>query len=180
MSRSTRNDEGPLFLPGVERGLQPVRGMAGIVHPIALAPLAHRVARDVELARQLVVAAGGLLDRRPYSRRGQVVVPDAYETMAGNGQLVARPGQLRGVTDALREDSGVDGLIPSRRPDFHVPGIHLHHSVNGDALARTGIDGPDSAIRIVDASARSHIGGEHHSFKMMVSAFERAATADLT
>lgn len=59
-----------LFLRRVEGGVQPVRGVAGVLHRRALSPPAEGVAAHVKLPRQLVVTARGLLDRRTNGRRG--------------------------------------------------------------------------------------------------------------
>lgn len=63
-----------LFLHHVECGLQPVHCVTSVLHGIALAPLADGVAADVELRRQLIVAAGGLLDRFADRWRGHGVL----------------------------------------------------------------------------------------------------------
>lgn len=63
-----------LFLPGVQGGLQAVHGMAAVLDRVAPAPAADRLARNVELPRQFVVAAGGFLDRRADRRRGRGVL----------------------------------------------------------------------------------------------------------
>jgi len=62
----------------------------------------------------------------------------------------------------------------SRRPDIFLPSIHLHHSVDVDALTRAGVNGPTSRVQVVDASVLPDIGADHHSFKLMVAAFQRA------
>ena len=59
-----------LFLRGVEGGLQPMGGMAAVLDGVALAPATDRVTRDVKLPRQLIIAAGGFLNRRSDRRRG--------------------------------------------------------------------------------------------------------------
>lgn len=58
------------LLPRIQGRLQAVRGVAGVQHGLALAPLAYGVARHVVLARQLVVAAAGRLQRCADRRRG--------------------------------------------------------------------------------------------------------------
>ena len=54
----------PCFLCRVQRGLQALRGVGGVLHALAPAPLADRVAAHTELPRQFIVTARGLLDRR--------------------------------------------------------------------------------------------------------------------
>ena len=65
----------------------------------------------------------------------------------------------------------------SQRPEIHLPGIHLHHSLDLPALARAGVNQAGSPVQVVDASVLTEIGPDHHSFKMMLSAHERAALA---
>jgi hypothetical protein len=62
----------------------------------------------------------------------------------------------------------------SRRPDIFLPSIHLHHSVDVQALTRAGVNEPHSKVQVVDASVLRDIGPDHHSFKLMVGGFRRA------
>jgi hypothetical protein len=130
-------------------------------------------------------ASAGLVAEALYNRAGlfagarfqsvyaQILVPDAYWLRAGAAPAV-RADVVRQATDAVRADRVWSGVETSRRPELFLPIIHLHHSVDRQALGATGIDEPGSPVRIVDASVRERIGPEHHSFRMMVSAFARA------
>jgi len=62
------------LLRRVERGLQPMRRVAAVLHGIALAPLANGVAAHTELARQFIVAARGLLNFCADRRGGRGVL----------------------------------------------------------------------------------------------------------
>lgn len=63
------------------------------------------------------------------------------------------------------------GLVKTRRPDLFLRGIHLHHSIDLDALNAAGLASDGSTVRVVDASAISRIGPEHHSFYTMARAY---------
>lgn len=133
----------------------------------------------------------GLLVEAFYSRFGifggsrlqsvyaQVRVPDAYDARREGSRLNARVANIRAATDAARDAQPFAGLRPSRRLDIHLPGIHLHHSLDPAALHRAGVDTAGSPLQVVDASALEDIGPDHHSFKMMVSAHERARLSGL-
>lgn len=62
-------------------------------------------------------------------------------------------------------------LIRTRRPDLFLRGIHLHHSINLEALNAAGFASDGSMVKVVDASAISGIGPEHHSFYTMARAY---------
>jgi hypothetical protein len=40
-----------------------------------------------------------------------------------------------------------------------------------DALKSAGVDDPTSKVQVVDASALSDVGPDHHSFSLMAKAF---------
>ena len=119
----------------------------------------------------------GLFAQAPrHSVYAQVLVRDAY-TMAGDGTTL-RPdaAAIRAATEAARAQAPFPGVRPSQRPELHIPGIHLHHSVDLEALARAGGGDPSFPVRVVDASVLTEIGPEHHSFKMMLAAHDSAAS----
>lgn len=117
----------------------------------------------------------GLFPRAPrYSVYAQVLVRDAYAV--DGTSLRADTAAIRTATDAARAQAPFPGLRPSQRPELSIPGIHLHHSVDLDALARAGVGDPAFPVRVVDASVLREIGPEHHSFKMMLAAHDGAAS----
>jgi hypothetical protein len=136
-----------------------------------------------KLARRL---SPGLLAEAVYNRFGvlaraavhsvyaQTHVADAYQLGSGAQPLQTCHATVRRATDRMRAAQPFAGLQASRRPDLALPGIHLHDSLDGEALARHGIDVPGSPVQVVDASALSDVGPEHHSFEMLVAAHERA------
>ncbi len=146
-------------------------------------PTGHLIRK---LARR---SSPGLLAEAFYNRFGrptgahlhsvyaQLQVRDAYDLAAGAARLQARTADIRRATDAARHSQPFVGLIPSKRPELALPGIHLHHSLDLDAMARLGIDEPGSPVQVVDASALSDIGPEHHSFEMLVAAHQRGRFA---
>lgn len=109
-----------------------------------------------------------------YTVYAQVLVNDAYALQSGTELLRVRPDAIRSPTEAARRNHPFDHLTPSGRPEIYIPGIHLHHSVDLEALARVGLNEPASPVQIVDASVLSDIGPDHHTFKMLLAARARA------
>jgi hypothetical protein len=134
-------------------------------------------------------ASAGLLAEAFYNRFGlfpggsmhsvyaQVVAPDAYSLGSNERLLHVRPDSLRAATDRARANQPYKGLVASRLADAHIPGIHLHHSLEHAGLLRVGVDADGSPVQVVDASTLENIGPDHHSFKMMLSAFDRVQAA---
>ena len=87
----------------MECGLQPVRGVAGVMHAVALAPAPDRLAAHAVLASQLVLTGRGLLDGRTHGRRGGgvLVQGDQQATPPGRMILPARPAAPRGPSAGL-------------------------------------------------------------------------------
>lgn len=119
----------------------------------------------------------GLFPTAPrHSIYAQVLVRDAY-TIGGDGTLLqANDAAIRAATDAARAQAPFAGMRPSLRPELSIPGIHLHHSVDLEALARAGLGDASFPVRVIDASVLREIGPEHHSFKMMLAAHDGAAS----
>jgi hypothetical protein len=116
---------------------------------------------------------------RMHSVYAQTPAIDAYELcLAGADGALLRPvdGRIRSATDAARAAQPFANLRMSQRPELAIPGIHLHHTLDLNALAQAGINTPDSPVQVVDASVLTNIGPDHHSFKMMLSAHARAAS----
>jgi hypothetical protein len=136
-------------------------------------------------------ASPGLLTEAFYNRFGlfpgapmhsvyaQVVAQDAYSYGSGERLVQARPEAIRAATDAARASQPFQDLVASRLPDAHIPGIHLHHSIERAKLIEMGIDQDDATVQVVDASTLKDIGPDHHSFKMMLRAFDRVQRAHL-
>jgi len=112
-----------------------------------------------------------------YSIYAQVLVRDAYAIGPDGVQLSAQTAAIRAATGRARELAPFPGVRISKRPELSIPGIHLHHSVDLDALARAGVGGPVSPVQVVDASVLREIGPEHHTFKMMLVARDSAKQA---
>ena len=133
-------------------------------------------------------ASPGLLVEAFYNRFGlfaaapthsvyaQTLARDAYNLLPGPGPslLQARTEQIRRATDAARGAQPFAGLRHSRRPELHLPGIHLHHSLDLPELVRAGVNSADSPVQVVDASVLADVGPDHHSFKMLIAAQQRA------
>lgn len=144
------------------------------------------------VARIMRRMSPGLLAEALYNRAGlfpsaeiqslyaQTPVPDAYVLGSGALPLQVRMDAIAGAMTRAREQAPFDGLLQSRRHEFYIPGIHLHHSVHVPAVQALGINQPDSPIQIVDASVIEDIGPEHHSFKLMLLARDRARGSGAT
>jgi hypothetical protein len=118
----------------------------------------------------------GLFPAAPrHSVYAQVLVRDAYRTGGDGTVLTADTAAIRAASDAARAQAPFPGMRPSQRPELSIPGIHLHHSVDTEALARAGVGEAGFPVQVVDASVLREIGPEHHSFKMMLAAHDGAA-----
>jgi hypothetical protein len=111
---------------------------------------------------------------RVQSVYAQVHVPDAHQFRSDRGQVSARRDIILAAVDAVRARPPWVNMRPSNRPDIFIPSAHLHHSVDMDGLKAAGVGDLTSRVQVVDASVLSDIGPDHHSFRLMVSAFERA------
>lgn len=136
-----------------------------------------RGASPALVAEALYNRAGLFSSARVQSVYAQIVVADAHWLRDGDAPLEARLDVIKAATDAVRASSPVwPNLLPSRRPEMFIPVIHLHHSVDLNALHAAGPNTRASPVQVVDASVYEHIGPEHHSFKLMLAAFVRART----
>lgn len=95
---------------------------------------------------------------------------DVY-TLVGTGDLVPpRVEKIRELARMAAAKLPFEGVINSRRPELYIPSIHLHASLTEAERLRFDPSG-GGAIKVVDASALSGIGPAHHSFKMMIAAY---------
>jgi hypothetical protein len=104
----------------------------------------------------------------------QVLVPDALR-LHHDARLEMREQVIHEATNAARAACPwAAQMRHSRRPKIFIPMIHLHHSVDREALKRSGVNVPDASVQVADASIHDQIGPEHHSFKLIVAAFVKA------
>ena len=155
------------------------RAVFGLPTGNALAKITRRMSPGL-LVEAFYNRFGVFGKARRHSVYAQVLVGDAYELGDGAQPLRARTEQIRAATDAARRAQPFAGLRQSQRPEIHLPGIHLHHSLDLPALARAGVNEAGSPVQVVDASVLTGIGPDHHSFKMMISAHQRARQAGTT
>lgn len=125
------------------------------------------------VAEALYNRAGLFVAAAVQSVYAQIVVPDAYRLGGPQALLEIRPEVIRAATDRVRQELQWPQLIKSQRPDLFVPGIHLHGSVHEHALTALGVNTPAARVHVLDASVRSAIGPEHHTFKVMSAAVAR-------
>ena len=155
------------------------RAVFGLPTGNALAKISRRMSPGL-LVEAFYNRFGLFGKARRHSVYAQVLVRDAYELGVGHRPLRARSEQIRAATDAARHAQPFAGLRHSQRPEIHLPGIHLHHSLDLPALARAGVNEAGSPVQVVDASVLTGIGPDHHSFKMLLCAHERARHAGAT
>ncbi len=151
------------------------RALFGLPTGNAVAKIARRASPGL-LAEAFYNRFGLLPSAGLYSAYAQVATPDAYAynyDESGTRGLSARLATIRVATDAARAQHPFRDLVASRLPEAFIPGIHLHHSLDLAALALAGINCAGSPLQIVDASVLENIGPDHHSFKMMLSAYDR-------
>jgi hypothetical protein len=148
------------------------RAVFGLPTGNAMAKIARRASPG--LLTEAFFNRFGLFPAAPlHSVYAQVVARDAYAYGSEDRPVQARLSAVRAATDAARSSQPFGGLIASRLPDAYIPGIHLHHSIERSALIEAGLDTDDSPVKVVDASTLDNIGPDHHSFKMMLAAFDR-------
>lgn len=156
----------------LDHGIE-MRAVFGLPTGSAMAKITRRMSPG--LLTEAFYNRFGLFARAPrHSVYAQVLVRDAYR-VEGTA-LRARTTAIRAATDAARGHVPFPGVRLSQRPELTIPGIHLHHTVDPDALARAGVGQPGHPVRVVDASVLREIGPEHHSFKMMLAAHDGAAS----
>ena len=155
------------------------RALFGLPTGSALAKIARRASPGL-LAEAFYNRFGLFPSAGVYSVYAQVLVPDAYEYHVEQDRPVvsARSLIIRAATDVARAHQPYKNLVASRLLDAFIPGIHLHHSLDLEALSHAGLNTAGSSLQIVDASVLEDIGPDHHSFKMMLSAYDRVKSID--
>jgi hypothetical protein len=148
------------------------RALFGLPTGNAVAKIARRASPGL-LAEAFYNRFGLFPGSQMHSVYAQVVAKDAYEFGTEPRIVIARPSAIRDATDRARREQPYDGLAPSQLPDAFIPGIHLHHSLSRATLASVGVDTADSRMKVVDASTLENIGPDHHSFKMLLAAYDR-------
>jgi hypothetical protein len=138
----------------------------------------HNILRNASMGRIAEVLynrAGLFPNARMQSVYAQITVPNAHRFRSCDAHVSVRGDVVRSFVDEVRATSmWTEHMQTSRRPDIFLPSIHLHHSVDVDALTRAGVNGPTSRVQVADASVLCDIGADHHSFKLMAAAFQRA------
>ena len=127
------------------------------------------------IAEVLYNLSGLFPNARMQSVYAQITVPDAHRFHSCDTRVSVRRDIVQSFVDDVRANSvWTQHMQTSGRSDIFLPSIHLHHSVDLDALTRAGVNEPTSRVQVVDASVLGDIGCDHHSFKLMVAAFQRA------
>jgi hypothetical protein len=154
------------------------RAVFGLPTGSALAKISKRLSPGL-LTEAFYNRFGLFGGARVHSVYAQVPVADAYELHPDTPQqpLKARLERIKAATDAVRAEQPYPTLQASRQLDIYLPGIHLHHTLHTQAMHRLGLNTPTSAVQVVDASVLENIGPDHHSFKMMLWAHQRAQSS---
>lgn len=139
----------------------------------ALAKILRRASPGL-VSEALFNKFGWFADAGLYSGYAQVCVSDAYEWSAADSVLRPRTASIQAAIATARAAHPWAQLTASRQPERYLPGIHLHGSVDEQALRRLAGEEPAASLRVVDASIYRGIGPEHHSFKIMAAAAARA------
>lgn len=105
----------------------------------------------------------------------QIRVSKGYRRLPELGGVQANEDAIDTSIREARQQLGFPELRASRYPHLYVAGIHLHGTVNRSILAAATAG---SRVQVVDASAIQDIGVEHHSFRLMVSAYSRARSSE--
>ncbi|MGY3616584.1 hypothetical protein [Bradyrhizobium sp. USDA 10063] len=138
-------------------------------------PTSSAIVRLLKTTSPGLVAEGlfnkfGLFPNSPVSSvYAQVLVDDALHFPGKDAPL--SPVDNNAALAVARLSLPWRELVKTRRPDMFLRGIHLHHSIDLDALNASGLASDESTVRVVDASAISRIGPEHHSFYTMARAY---------
>jgi hypothetical protein len=151
------------------------RAAFGLPMGSALSKIARRVSPGL-VSEALYNKFGWFAGARFYSVYAQINVPDAYARADIMPLLTPRPEVIQSAIARARAAPAWEHIVPSRSPEKYLQGIHLHGSVDRDALRRT-LGNLEGSLRVVDASAEGHVGPEHHSFKIMAAAYSRAAAS---
>lgn len=154
-----------------------LRAVFGLPTSGALVKLARHLSPGL-LAEALYNRSGLFARSRISSLYAQVAVRDAYALAQAGASPAPRVEAIRSAINAARCAQPIDGVQLSHRPDVYIPAIHLHHSLDLAALEAADVNRPSSRVQVVGASALERIGCDHHTFKMMLSASERAASIE--
>lgn len=135
-------------------------------------------ARSLGLISESVFNKFGLFPRAGrLSVYAQVRVEDAYRVSPGSSTVVPIPEALQRRIQQFRDELDWPELTKSRRGELFIPGIHLHRTLDSARLRALGVDEDQSGLSIVDPSTMDDVGSEHHTFRAMVSAYDRARRA---
>lgn len=138
------------------------------------------------VAKILRAASPGLIAEALYNRAGlfpgaavqsiyaQIIVPDAYSVNEAGG-LEPRRELIADALEVVRRHIPWPQINWSRRPEVFIRAIHLHHSLEPEALAAAGLNTHSSRVQVADASVLPDIGPDHHSFRLMLAASLHAA-----
>jgi hypothetical protein len=154
------------------------RALFGLPTGNAVAKIARRASPGL-LAEAFYNRFGLFPAAQMHSVYAQVVARDAYEFGAEPRMVIARTAVIKEATDKARDEQPFAGLTASKRTDAFIPGIHLHHSLSRTTLASVGVDTDESRLKIVDASTLENIGPDHHSFKMLLKAYDRVRSSQV-
>lgn len=147
------------------------RAVFGMPTGGAITKIAKRMSPGL-LAEALYNRFGVFRTAGTYSVYAQTRAQDAYSWIPGEVPIRANTPEIQRAAETATSLQPFAGLVPSKRMDIYIPGIHLHNSIQRNVCSELGLNNPSSPLRIVDPSMVEDIGPEHHSFKVLVSAFQ--------
>lgn len=148
------------------------RAVFGLPTSRIIAGLAGRLSPGL-LAEALYNKFGLFPVAPSYSVNYMIEAPALYRLDPDQGLLPPAADTIAGITGKAVEQAPFEGLQPTRRPELFVPGVHLHGSLTNEE--REEFAGADR-MTVVDASALTSVGPDHHSFRMMALAYQRAGS----
>jgi len=147
-------------------GLPLSRGLAGLQGRVSPGLIAEALFNKAAIGRKA----------KAYSVYYQAAVPGLY--------ALDRQSALTGPVDqdAIRvlgvraqQEAPFANLMPSHHPERYLPGIHMHGSLDTTELKDLmTLENDAHVLHVVDSSAMSVIGPEHHSFRVMARAYSMA------
>lgn len=99
---------------------------------------------------------------------------DIYQLTPAGELSGGHPAQTAAAVTRACESYPLSRLRETKRPDLMIPGIHFHDSLDDGEKRQFSQFSPSSRLKVVDASALSAIGPDHHSFKMLALAYQAA------
>lgn len=147
-------------------GLPLSRGLAGLKGRVSPGLIAEALFNKAAIGRTAML----------YSVYYQATLPGLYaldRQLALTGPV--DQDAIRALGVRAQQEAPFADLMPSHHPERYLPGIHMHGSLDTAELKDLmALENGAQALHVVDSSALSVIGPEHHSFRVMARAYSMA------